>query len=131
MIFAFLWQEQTIRVPYFLEERRKQNASEIAAPLFSVFNFVSGHKHKDFNASRACIPVMRPVDCRPTEPHANPGHGVSSRLFCCLWPLHPDHPVQAVLSLTVCRFGCVLIRSGLEVFLARQLGECIFATCGL
>lgn len=75
-LYAFLWQEQTLPVPIFLEDGPNRVGAEILPTLVSLFNFISGFEHTDQNvqASRNVYPGDE--TCR-LQPHAK-WHEVSS-----------------------------------------------------
>ena len=70
IVFAFLWQEQVIEVPFFKEASTNRAAPDIMPPLVSLFNFISGFEHvdDDFQEFRGMYPGDE--ECRKTQPHA-------------------------------------------------------------
>ena len=76
LLYSFLWQEQVIQLPSFLDEGPNKVGADIMPTLMSLFNFITGYNHVDQQFQNAEDVYPGDKTCR-LQPHAK-WHEVSA-----------------------------------------------------
>ena len=70
LVYAFLWQEQVIKIEYFLKSETNEHAPNIMPPLISMFNFLIGFEYVDQDFQKFVGIYPSDLEYCETIPHA-------------------------------------------------------------